>query len=196
MSFTPIRTAAPSGYPITRTEVKAQLQIDDADTSWDTLLDNFISAATSYVDGWSGILGRCLLTQTYEVRFECFEGEFDLPFPDVSAVVVKYYDTAGTLQTYSSAYYQVVQETCGAEVSIYPTSPYPAVSIVREDPVVITVTAGYGTASDVPAAIKQGMLMLIGHWFSNREAVSEGQFTELPLGVKAMFAPFRRLGLG
>lgn len=193
MSLIPIRTVAPASYPVTAAEVKAQLQIDSGDTTWDTLIDNFIAAATAYLDGYSGILGRCIISQTWEARFECFEEEFELPFPDVSAVVVKYYDTSGTLQTYSSSNYQLVQEACGSVVSVYLTSTWPAVYLNREDKVVITMTVGY---SSVPAAIKQAILMIIGHWFTNRETVAIGQtVADIPFGASALLAPFRRVGV-
>ena len=193
MSLIPIRTVAPATYPVTSAEVKAQLQIDSGDTTWDTLIDAYIAAATAYLDGYSGILGRCIISQTWEARFECFESEFELPFPDVSAVVVKYYDIANALQTYSSSYYQLVQEACGSVVSVYPTSVYPALSVTREDRVVITMTVGY---SSVPAAIKQAILMIIGHWFTNRETVAIGQtVADIPFGASALLAPYRRVGV-
>jgi len=193
MSLIPIRTVAPATYPVTAAEVKAQLQIDSGDATWDTLIDNLIAAATSYLDGYSGVLGRCIISQTWEARFECFESEFELPFPDVSAVVVKYYDIANALQTYSSSYYQLVQEACGSVVSVYLTSTWPAVTLNREDKVVITMTVGYAS---VPAAIKQAILMIIGHWFTNRETVAIGQtVADIPFGASALLAPYRRVGV-
>ena len=192
----PIRTVAPTELPVSLAEAKAQLQIDSSVSDWDDLLTGMLNAAVAYVDGWSGVLGRCLVTQTWEARFECFEAEFDLPFPDVSAVVVKYYDTSDTLQTYSSSNYQLVQESCGSEVSVYLTSTWPATSLNREDVVVITMTVGYGAATAVPAAIKQAILMIVGHWFANRETVNVGNITtELPFSAAAMLAPFRRVGV-
>jgi len=35
----------------------------------------------------------------------------------------------------------------------------------------VNYVAGYGAATAVPQTIKQAMLMLIAHWFENREAV-------------------------
>ena len=56
--------------------------------------------------------------------------------------------------------------------------------------------AGYGAAAAVPAAIKQAMLLLIGHWFANREAVNVGNIvTAMPLAVEALIAPYRRVGV-
>jgi hypothetical protein len=36
---------------------------------------------------------------------------------------------------------------------------------------------------------------MIGHWFSNREAVNVGNIvSEMPLGAQALLAPHRRTG--
>jgi len=48
--------------------------------------------------------------------------------------------------------------------------------------------AGYGDAgSDVPDALKQGILQLVSHLYENREA------EEIPKGLKALFWPFKIL---
>ena len=47
--------------------------------------------------------------------------------------------------------------------------------------------------SDVPAAIRLGMLMLIGHWYANRETVSDVTMSEVPLAATALFSQFRRM---
>ena len=55
--------------------------------------------------------------------------------------------------------------------------------------------AGYGAASTVPTSIKQAMLLLIGHWYENREAMVESKFaaslTEAPYVVEALLSPHR-----
>jgi len=195
-TFKPIRTAAPATLPVTRAEAKAQLQIDSSDTTWDSLVDGLIDAAVSHIDGWSGILGRCLVTQTWMQTFECFERELDLPFPDVSAVTVQYRDAAGTLQTYDAANYVLQEEAGGSCVELLTTAAIPATIATREDRVVVTMTVGYGAAANVPAAIKQAILVMVGHWFANRETVNVGNIvSELPYGATALLAPFRRVGV-
>jgi uncharacterized phiE125 gp8 family phage protein len=52
------------------------------------------------------------------------------------------------------------------------------------------MTVGYGTADDVPATIKAAILMMIGHLYTNREAVSDVPMGTVPLGVTAMLQPF------
>jgi uncharacterized phiE125 gp8 family phage protein len=60
----------------------------------------------------------------------------------------------------------------------------------------IDFAAGYGAATDVPQAIRQGILLLAGYWFENREAVSpDGPAAEIPLGVAMLWRPWRVPGL-
>ncbi|RUM40311.1 MAG: hypothetical protein DSY80_10440, partial [Desulfocapsa sp.] len=64
MDLTNITPAA--SEPLTLAEVKDHLRILDNDQ--DTLLSSLITAATSYLDTRHGILGRALITQTWEMR--------------------------------------------------------------------------------------------------------------------------------
>ncbi len=62
------------------------------------------------------------------------------------------------------------------------------------EPVVVRYVAGYGVAGDVPALLKRAMLLLIGHWYENREAVvvaSGTVATALPLAVDSILWQFR-----
>jgi hypothetical protein len=44
----------------------------------------------------------------------------------------------------------------------------------------------------MPAAIKQALKLLIGHWYENRETVITGTIsTALPFAAEALLAPYR-----
>ena len=43
--------------------------------------------------------------------------------------------------------------------------------------------------------IRTAMLLLIGPWFSNREAAAEKVISEVPLAVEALLQPYRIYGL-
>lgn len=45
-----------------------------------------------------------------------------------------------------------------------------------------------------PAPVLQAVRFLVGHFYANREAVAATGRSEVPLGVKAMLAPWRDLG--
>jgi len=59
----PVRVTAPADRPVTLAEVKNHCRIDHSDD--DTLVQSYIDAAVAHVEGWSGVLGRCLVTQTW-----------------------------------------------------------------------------------------------------------------------------------
>lgn len=45
------------------------------------------------------------------------------------------------------------------------------------------------------ASIDQAMLLLVAHWYANREAVSETAMSEVPMGVRHLLQPYRRMGV-
>ena len=52
---------------------------------------------------------------------------------------------------------------------------------IRPGSVQVSYTCGYGAASDVPQSIKAWMLLAIGAWYENREALTSGKpVAELP----------------
>ena len=54
-------------------------------------------------------------------------------------------------------------------------------------PVEVRFIAGYGTAgTSVPETFRQAMLLLIGHWYENREEVSESLLSKVPTGAEAL----------
>ena len=58
----------------------------------------------------------------------------------------------------------------------------------------IDFVAGHGdTPSDVPQPIRQALLLLIAHWYENREPVEIGATaTTIPAGVSELLMPYRR----
>lgn len=46
---------------------------------------------------------------------------------------------------------------------------------------------------EIPEVVKSAILMMVGHWFENREAINVGNIvTEIPYGVESMLWPYRR----
>lgn len=52
------------------------------------------------------------------------------------------------------------------------------------------MSMGDGT---LPEPITQAILLLVGHWYNQRESVSGMQMYEVPMGVEALVKPYRRL---
>jgi len=188
----PVRTAAPAAL-ITTAEAKAQCRIDSNDE--DTLIDALISAAVSHLDGYSGILGRALVTQTWQQDFSGFCTKMRLPVGDLIAITgVTYYDASNAQQTLATSVYTAFSDALGPYAALKPDQSWPS-SYARPDSVSVTWTAGYGAAASVPPAIKQAALLLVAHWYDNRSGVAVGETpAELPMAVNSLLAPFRRVG--
>lgn len=189
--FAPVLVTPPAAL-LTFEEADRQLRLD-GDVSEKTCVESLIAAATGYLDGWSGILGRALVTQTWRQDYSGFCDRMSLPLGPVASIsTVKYFDADDVEQTFAGASYRLLTDALGSYVARVPSASWPAVGS-RDAPVSITFVAG--TAADaVPMPIKQAILLLVAHWFENREAVGPNTIAELPLAVNALIAPYRRVG--
>jgi uncharacterized phiE125 gp8 family phage protein len=191
----PVRTTAPATTPVSLTEAKLHLRVDHNDD--DTLITSLIQAATDHLDGWAGILGRCLVTQSWRQDFCDWPAcrILRLPFPDVTEATVKYFDDGNTENPVADAMVAVLSDTRGSFVRFSDAFTYPGLYDDRADAVQVTITAGYGDAAAVPTAIRAAILLLVGHWYANREAASAEAIEALPMVVDALLAPYRRVGV-
>lgn len=188
----PVRTVAPTVSLLTIADAKTHLRVDHADE--DALISGLIDAATAHLDGYAGMLGRALLTQTWTVDFPTFMNRLDIPLGPVQSATVQYYDSLNAQQTLSTSVYAVLSDGLGPYVALKYNQQWPQ-TYTRDDAVKITFVAGYGaTAASVPAAIRAAMLLLIGHWYANRETVGSTPGSELPFSAAALLAPYRRVG--
>ncbi len=189
---------APTVEPISLTEAKAHLRVNHSDD--DTIIGALITAATSFVDGPSGFLGRALVAQTWELVIDEFPtSEIQIPLPPLQSVVsVKYDDTAGIEQTLASTDYYV--DDASEPGWIVPISTGWPSTIDAINAVRVRFIAGYDSdaasppdlTANIPGAIKAAMLLHIGALYEHRETVVVGQVaTELPWGADQLLRRFR-----
>jgi uncharacterized phiE125 gp8 family phage protein len=182
----PVRTVAPAEMPVTLAEAKAHLRIDHNDQ--DDLISSQIKAATAYLDGYSGIIGRALVTQTWRQDFGRFANRLPLPVAPVTAIVsISHFDVGNVQQVVDPSGYDLFADAHGAYVALQPGKVWPA-TFRRIDAVSVTFTAGYGSAADVPAPIRQAILLIVQRLF-------DGADTEIDVAidrvVHALVAPYR-----
>lgn len=210
--LTPIRTAAPAVVPVSLDEAKAHLRVTASGE--DDLIASLVDAAVSHIDGWNGVLGRCLINQDWRASYcdwpAC--GTIELPFPNVSAVTVKYSDADNSEQTVSSSQYQLLECPIGSCVIFNQTFTWPNLYPYREDRVRVDLTAGYGTAAEnVPQALRQAILLHVSkdYWSAKQnpflsqvrvEGVSERRYivsdvsmNTISRSIDALIGPFRRV---
>ena len=199
MHFRYNRTVAPATTPISVEEAKRQLR--EVDNDYDTEIAFMVSAATEYADGPSGVLGRCVVSQTWQIGCAFPAGYGPRSAIPIklgylqSVVSIQYRDQAGELQTLASNEYTVVTGESGC---IYPVSgvAWPDTSKDFVDPVTITVVVGYPDAN-IPASLRHAFLMHVSHMFEIRDLVALGTIgTKIPQTYDALIAPYRITGHG
>lgn len=173
------RTTAPAAYPITLDEAKAQCAVLHSDE--DALIASYIAAATGYLDGFNGILGKCMITQEWALTLPAFPSVVVLPLQPVQSVVsITYLDDNEALQTLDSAEYRLF-DRCIEAVNSWPSTAS------RSDAVTVTFSAGYGAPSDVPEPLRAVVLLMVRFLYDNRGDLP----AEIPLAVKVLAAPHR-----
>lgn len=50
-----------------------------------------------------------------------------------------------------------------------------------------------GDGENLPAMLQQAVLLIVGHWYNQREAVSGVQMAEVPYTLQALIKPYRKL---
>lgn len=183
----PVCTLAPATMPVSLSEAKAHLRVDHDDQ--DGLITAQIRAATAYLDGYAGILGRALITQSWRQDFAGFADRLPLPVSPVIAIVsVSYFDASNVVQVLDAGLYDLFADTRGAYVTLRSGQSRPA-TFRRADAVSITFTAGYGAAVDVPEPIRQAILLIVQRLF-------DGADTKIDIAIErtvhALIAPYRR----
>lgn len=195
MDYLSLKTA-PTGLALDWvTEVKSHLRLD-SETERARVESILVPAATAMAEEMTG---RQILTATWTLKLDAFpalEAPIELPKAPLQSVThVKYFDTAGVLQTLSSALY-TVEAPDGAFADpgrivldygeVYPGT-YGQVRAVE-----VEFVAGYGEAAAVPPLIKAALLLIVGELFERREdAISGTIITQVPLAARSLLWPFR-----
>jgi uncharacterized phiE125 gp8 family phage protein len=193
--LTAVRTAAPAVSPISLEEVRAHLRIDHTDE--DPSLQLYIDAATGYLEGPNGILDRALVTQSWTQAYPQYTDPILLPLglqPVQSVTAINYYDAGGVAQVLSAGLYRLVHAALRPRIERTTDAAWP-LTAVRDDAVTVEFVAGDAPLA-VPAPIRQAMLLLVGHWYANRETIAAGSHAELPYAVTALLINHARIGFG
>jgi uncharacterized phiE125 gp8 family phage protein len=169
---------APAVTLVTLADAKLQCRVDGSEE--DTLLQAYIAAATAAAEHE---LGRALITQTWEAAYDAFPAcGVRLGKPRVLSIVsVSYISAAGAAALIEPE--DVVLDADNTPGWALPAAgkTWPA-TYATANAVRIRFTCGYGPApADVPANVRQWILMHIATAYRNREAMAQGvSISELP----------------
>lgn len=178
----------PAADPLTDIEVREHLNLDD-DVS-PTLLSAFITAARQRAESFAELV---FVQRNFGFYIDGFTSkEIRIPIAPLKSVVsVKYYDTNNVEQTLDPASYYV--DSVSRIGRIVAVDCWPD-TFPRPNAVTITVTAGYGTADDVPQVLKQAMLLMVGDMYENREETTTDRLALMPITSELLLRPFKLLG--
>lgn len=182
-----LRLVTPAAPVLSLAEAKVHLRVDHADE--DSYIEALIAAATAYLDGPSGILGRAIGSQQWDFVFDAFPvSEIRMPLrPLLTIDRIRHLDTAGAWQTLTPTDYQVDPDTGGGWV-VPAAAGWPA-TMETINAVEVRFTAGHAT---VPPPILHAIRILVAHWYEHREPVVTGTIVaQLPMSVEALIAPWR-----
>ena len=184
-------TTAASAEPVSLAIAKEHLNITFSDKDDEITLQ--IQAARAWVEEY---LQRSLVQRTYRADIAGFNDAISLPNGPVIAISsIQYWDTASpsAQQMLSTNIYDLY----GSQVVRQYGQTWPA-SATRPDAVSITYTAGYASTSspqvlaeNVPAAIRQSILLLVAEMSENKEAGFVGAIYSANPTLKMLLQPWR-----
>jgi uncharacterized phiE125 gp8 family phage protein len=156
----------------------------------DGLIANYLDAATKHVEGWNGVLGKALITQTWQFDFDCFPSvrRLDLPFGPVQSVTVLYSDADNTEQTQAASRYALHEDEHGPFLWLDKGQDSWPDTYDRQDAVRITAVLGYGdNPTDIPGHVRLAIMHIAAHWLKHREPMTTGaEPKQLPLAGIAL----------
>ena len=184
---------APALEPVTLADAKAHLRLDTDDD--DQLLTAAIVAARVHVEA---LTRRLLIEQGWRVYLDQWPRKRIVrlsPAPLIAVDAVTVYDANGDPTVVAADDYEV--DTVAVPGRLVLSGSAPVVVGKAVNGIEIDVTAGYGPSSvDVPAPLRQAIMMLTAHWYEHRGVVGHDMAGAIPpLGFDALIAPFRVLSL-
>ena len=186
-------TSAPAREPVTVSEAKAHLRVDG--TAEDTLIGTLILTSRLHIEA---ALGLALMTQSWRLTLDAWpkRRELELPLRPLRSVSsVKVLTADGAAETVSPASYVV--DIDGTPPRIVPNSGSWPLPEKAANGIEIEFTAGFGDeAADVPAPVRQALLLLIAHWYEHRDPIEVGsRDAAIPAAVSDLLAPYRAVRL-
>jgi len=190
MSFTVLSRDGSS--PVTLAEAKAQSRI--VHDSEDSLIQSYITASIELCESHTQKIVQLSTVKSY---FEDGETAIELNRPVRAINAIKYIDADGAEQSITADYTVLSQYDNGVLLSLDVVPDYQQIwveYVAGYDDYTVTGSEleviNSGTLT-VPTTFKIACLMLVSHMYNNREAVSDFQRYELPMGVKHMLDSLR-----
>ncbi len=191
MTVSLVTITPPATEPVTLAEAMSHLRLEAPSVGAHpeaTLIEALITTARQHVEAETS---RALITQTLEARWDEWRDEIHLPWsPTQSIVSVSYVDKDGVTQSLAASAYRADLAATFARLTPAFDTEWPAARAVT-GAIVVRFVAGYGLASAVPAPLRAAILLLVAHLYEHRTAATERALSDLPMGVRALLAPYQ-----
>lgn len=183
---------APGDEPISVAQAKDYLRVDGA--AHDADINRLVKAARQRFENETG---RALAPQSWDWMLDGFDTEaFErVPRPALISVdSIGYIDETGATRTLAPSVYRVDrtnQRKDRGRITLAYGQTWPGLRGIASQ-VTVRFSAGYSGVNALPADIVEALLLMIGHWFENREAVNVGNIVNtMPMGAEDIIADYR-----
>lgn len=168
---------SPASEPLSLAEAKLYLRVDGS--AEDDLIGMMLIAVRVAAEQY---LRRALITQSWKLAYDDYmPAQTPLPLTPVQSVVaVNQVARDGTIVVVDSGNYYL---NARKDTLIFEVMPFAH----RVEAIFI---AGYGNANDVPAPLKQGMLLHLAELYGNRSGSGA-----IPGTALMLYAPYRIIGI-
>jgi uncharacterized phiE125 gp8 family phage protein len=207
--------AGPTVEPVPLAQLKKQCSVDSSFTDDDALITSYGIAAREYCENYTR---RVFLPQQWQITLDHFPTAMYTgtvnpavrrdwayysgiwqgmtiapPKPKcISVDSITYVDITGTQQTLASTNYKVDINSTPARIVPAPGLYWPLNTLYIPGSVAVSFTAGsYADASHVPLSICQAIMLMVSHWYNNRETASINKLNDIPFGVTALLDMYK-----
>lgn len=178
----------PAAEPVTLAEAKEHLRLETAED--DGYVTTLIQAARQYIEEvcWRGVV-----TQTMETVLDGFPcgDKVELRGGNLGGITsVTYTDPDGVSQTLSPSAYEADTVSVPGRLLLAYEEDWPSTR-ARWDAVRVRYTVGWA-AADVPAPLRQALLLLVAQMYEQRvPEVTGASIGKLEFAVDALLSPYR-----
>lgn len=181
--------SGPGAEPVSIDEVKAHLRIDG--NSEDALMSSLVLTSRLHIEA---ALGLALMTQQWQLVLDSWPaaGSVKLAIAPVQSITeVRIADKSGATTSVAASSYAL--EATGRPARIVPVEGAWPTPGRKTGGIQIDFVAGFGAAAqDVPAPIRQALLLLIAHWYEHRDPIEIGApATAVPHAVSRLLHPYQ-----
>jgi len=184
---------APTATPVSVAEAKTHLRIDSSFTADDTYIETLISVATFAAENYMNLW---IMQQSWYLDIDSFPDYFNLlrgQNDDLIINSITYADTDNANQTLAASNYFGDGSMKPARIYFAPDATIPS-TYDKPNAVVVDFTVGNRNASDVPAPIRQAILLMVGTYYETRQTVSDRTYKEIPQSAEFLLMPYRVQG--